>query len=297
MTAWAAAGAVALAGSAAAAGPPSVASNTAAAQADAAALLAALRLPTGAAASATEPAGDAGVLGHPGPYPATPNLVEDTGWWTTAVPVATVVSLLKTSLRPVGSALVGSGFGSGPNQPSVFNLQFGWPEVTGVLGWRQLVVDVTALADGSTGIRADSEVVWVTPRPADEIVPSGSRRLVVSFGQLPAPGQPAPRTVRVRSAATIRRVVSLINHLPAAQPGVSSCPAFGGLRLVFSHPSIVATVGACGVMSLTIDGRAQPPLATDWFPGSGLLLRVSFVQRLDALLGVRAATGGRTFFR
>jgi hypothetical protein len=162
----------------------------------------------------------------------------------------------------------------------------------GRLSTRSLLVEVVQLADGSTGLRADGEAVWITPRPASEHIPTGSRRLVVTALRSGRVIQ-GPRTVT--STGTIRRVVRLLNALPAWQPGAYSCPAERGpdIRLAFypdrdraagSVPLAVAVVDptGCAVVSLTIRGHSQQPLG-----GGGLTL----VRRLSRVLGFRIDAG------
>jgi hypothetical protein len=74
------------------------------------------------------------------------------------------------------------------------------------------------LADGATGLRADSQVVWITPRPASGRIPAGSRRLVLTTTRF---GHVIQGPLTVRSFGAIHRVIRLLNALPAAQPGVS----------------------------------------------------------------------------
>ena len=98
---------------------------------------------------------------------------------------------------------------------------FAWPQVPGTLTMRWLVVEVVQLPDGATGLRADAEVVWVTPRPASETVPAGARLLRISVSSSIKANQPRQRPLTVTSATKIAKVTALINALPAAQPGRS----------------------------------------------------------------------------
>jgi hypothetical protein len=155
---------------------------------------------------------------------------------------------------------------------------------------RSLTVEVVRLADGSTGVRADSQVVWITPRPKSEHIPPGPRRLVVRTTRS---GRLIQGPLTVTSPGAIRRAVSLLNALPADQPGVVACPAdFGTLiRLAFyrgaasARPVAVAVIdpSGCGLVGLTIRGRGEPTL------GGGLTL----AKRLSRVLGVKIDTGAR----
>ena len=210
---------------------PTAASNKGAAEADAASLLASLNLPTSAVRQAGEPAGDDGALGQPASRPPTPNLVDDEAWWV--VPETTQqVRAYVDDHPPTGGTANLSGQSSSSGQPIVTSTGFGWPAVPGRLGLRSLVVAIVQLQDGSTGVRADGEAVWITPRPRSERIPATARRVVVTNSRGGALVQ-GPITVTTR--ATVAKLVSLLNGLPAWQPGVYSCPADYGwhVRLDF----------------------------------------------------------------
>jgi hypothetical protein len=267
----------------------SAAANKLAAETDAATLLASLNLPTSAVRQAGEPAGDDGTLTQPasGP-PVTSNVVDDHAWWVVPETTQQVLAYIDDH-PPAGGRPSLSGQSIGPGRPTVTVTGFGWPSVPGHLGIRWLVVAIVPLQDGSTGVRADSEVVWITPRPRSERVPATARRVVVtnSRGTTLVQGP-----ITVTSRATVARIVSLLNRLPAAQPGSYSCPADFGwhVRLAFyanqdprSSPIAVATIesGGCGAVRLTLAGKAQPLLADGY----------TATKRLGALLHVKFDTG------
>jgi hypothetical protein len=255
---------------------------------DAEAHLSDLSLPAGAARSEGEPAGDGGTLAYPFSGPAdTPNVVTYHRWW--AVPGESPTALLQyvQNHPPQGGQPGFAGSNSGPGKPTVTAIGFSWPSEPGRLGTRTLVIDAVQLADGSAGVRADSQVVWIEPRPKSERIPAGARRLVLTTTRSRRLVQ-GPLTVR--SPGAIHRVVRLLNALPALQPGVSSCPADLGsqIRLSFydgtkAQPLAVAVAdpGGCGVVTLTIRGHPQQPLT------AGLTLP----GRLSRALGVKVDTG------
>lgn len=222
------------------------AGNRAAARADARVLLGLLRLPAGATASAVEPAGDGGQLAAPavGP-PATRNAVGRHAWWRVPGDPAAVLAYVAAH-PPAGSRAVITG-------PGVEG--FAWRPRRGVLSTRWLIVHAVALAGGATGVRADAEVVWITPRPRSERIPAGERRLRVT-----AVGREAVITTRHR----IDRAAWLLNRLPLAQPGAVNCPLNLGIRirLAFRPARAVAVVetGGCGYVTLILRGRRRPPL-------------------------------------
>jgi hypothetical protein len=130
-------------------------------------------------------------------------------------------------------------------------------------------------------------VVWITPRPASERIPAGSRRLVLTTTRF---GHIVQGPLTITSRGPIRRAVRLLNALPASQPGVFSCPADMGsqIRLTLYRgasgpPLAVAVVdpSGCGLVGLTIHGRRQSPLAGGF----------TLARRLSHALGIRLDTG------
>ena len=270
------------------------AANQDAAHANAVVLLGEVSLPMGATESSSEPAGDEGLLAGAG-GPDTPNVVETHAWWTVPGSRAEVMAYVR-SHPPNGSALISSGSGSSRGSTTFESVTFAWPAVAGVLSTRWLVLTATQLPHGSTGLRVDAQVVWVTPRPASEWIPAGARHLSVSVTSS-LKGNLAPqRPFSVASAQRIERVVALLNSLPAAQPSVRSCPNDPGIRvrLAFNQPdttspSAVATIDpyGCGSVQLTIGGRPQAPLGSDALPGASTTREPSLILRIDRVLGVK----------
>jgi len=272
------------------------AANQAAAHANAVALLGEVSLPAGATESSSEPAGDEGLLAGVGAGgPDTPNLVEAHAWWTVPGSRAEVMAHVRGH-PPNGSALISSGSGGSRGSTTFESVTFVWPAVADVLSTRWLVLTATQLPHGSTGLRVDTQVVWVTPRPASEWIPAGARHLKVSVTSS-LKGNLAPqRPFSVTSAQRIERVVALLNSLPAAQPDVRSCPDDPGIRvrLAFNQPdtaspSAVATIDpyGCGGVQLTIGGRPQAPLGSEALPGTSTTREPSLILRIDRVLGVK----------
>jgi hypothetical protein len=155
-----------------------------------------------------------------------------------------------------------------------------------VLSTRWLDIHVVQLPDGSTGLRADGQAIWVKPRPASEVIPPGAHIVRISVRGTLEGERPAQRPLRVTSAEKIARIVAALNALPAVQPGIRNCPADFGIRarLAFyatrgAPPSAVAEVDpwGCGSVHLTIGGTPQPGLE-----GGGQL-----IQQIDRALGVK----------
>jgi hypothetical protein len=247
-------------------------------------------LPAGAARSEREPAGDGGELANPFSRPDTPNLVDYHDWWVVLGQSPAAVVQYVQDHPPRGSRPGLSGSSSGPGKPTLTAVGFEWPDEGGRLRTRSLTVEVVQLADGSAGVRADGQAVWIEPRPKSEHIPPGSRRLVVSTTRS---GRLIQGPLTVRSPGAIRRAVRLLNALPADQPGVSSCPAdFGTLiRLAFYQgaasalPLALAVIdpSGCGLVGLTIRGHTEPTLEGGF----------TLARRLSRVLGVKLDTGAR----
>jgi hypothetical protein len=265
------------------------AGNKNAAEGAAASLLASLNLPTSAIRQAGEPAGDDGALGQPASRPATPNLVDDEAWWIVPETTQQVLAYVDDH-PPAGGTPDLSGQSSTTGQPTVTSTGFGWPAVGGELGLRSLVVAIVQLQDGSTGVRADGEAVWITPRPRSERIPAGARRVVVSTteGEKTVEG---PTTITAHPE--VAKAVSVLNALPAWQPGLYSCPADFGwrIRLAFYRSAATSSAGpravaivdpnGCGVVQLALAGRRQPALSDGY----------TAAKRLSAALHFKLDTG------
>jgi hypothetical protein len=272
---------------------PTSASNRSQAQTDASARLAALNLPPGAQRSGTEPAGGGSALANSAGTPATPNLVDDHAWWVIPGSPQSVVVYIGAHL-PAGSTANLSGSGGSPQHVTVAG--FSWPAVTDVLSYRQLVVEAVSLPGGATGLRADAQVVWITPRPSAERIPAGVRRLTVSAHQF---GKVVQAPFTVRSPRRLRRVIAVLDSLPLSPPGAYNCPADFGLeiRIAFygrhGGPLAVSVVdpGGCESVGLNVRGHHEPELTAIDEPGSGLPSNFSLTASLDRALGVKLPTG------
>lgn len=306
-------GAAILAGSAAIALPvmasPSTARQTTAkhnhrvAERDAAQLLSRLHLPRGVQPAAQEPAGDGGRLANPPVTDDTPKLVDRHRWWTSDETPSRVLAFVKAHPPENGRYELSGAEGqcapdtSPPKgcQKTSQYVGFLFPARAGVLGDRWLLIEVTRLQDGSTGIRADAQVQWIIPRPASEKVPRQARVINVVRA---VPGHRPSVSRTVTSSSRVRRITQLIDRLPIVQPGVWSCPRErAGVPVVtftFRHSRAGAALArararsdvgnsdtSCDGMSFEIRGHSQNALAD-----GGRFLRA--VQRL---LGVRLTSG------
>ena len=260
--------------------------------ADAARIIASFPRPPGA-----ERTGLIASLTAPGEGPAaTPDIATVTQWYRAPGRPQAVLAWIRAHV-PSGFTLGGEGSGSYAPGPTAAPTQ-SWtdqlelPPVPGVLTQRWLVVLVVADGD-QTAIRADAQVVWLPARPVAEQIPPDARVVTITpvFGI-----RPAKRFVRldqavtVTSPAKVAAIAAVIDGLPLFPPGAFSCPAdFGAaMRLTFrTSPQgpvvaqLSAQYGGCGVVSVSIDGRAMPALSD--YTGSGQQLQ----QRVLAIAGVR----------
>jgi len=310
----------------------SLPANELAARAAAQALLAQVRLPPGAKRSVVEPAGDLGALAHPrasivaaqpgiggGTRPATAgDVVDDYAFWTISrahLSPADVIDevshdryLNETVLRSEEGAFANS---SDTEFLTENRVDIVWPAITQRVDVRDLEVQAVQLQDGNVGIRVDALATPYQQRPASERIPSGASRMVMRAGPNSWSGYcrfGGPETVvTVTSAATIRRVVALLNSLPLASdellvgdderiaspspPGWPGCvPVL--LQMTFATkgarvPLAVAAVysGLCGGLQLTIRGHTEPVLGAPYPncpPATPLTASPTFLGRLLA---------------
>jgi hypothetical protein len=265
------------------ASPSAAPQSEASAQADAAALLTELELPAGSTPSSTEPSGDGGHLAHPGEGPpASPNAVDEHTWWIVPGTAADVRAYIQAHLASAATLSWGS-----LTTDSLTELEFttiSQLELSDTAGPGQLVVSLVPLPGESTALRADAQVVWVTPRPVTEEIPPGARLLRITVTSSIPENQPRQRPLLIVSRRRIDAIVALLNALPAEQPGVRSCPDDPGIRVRLAlyarrgaAPLALATVDpyGCGGVHLSIGGKAEPGLE-----GGGML-----VDRIDSPLG------------
>ncbi len=207
-------------------------------------------------------------------------------WWLVPGVPAQVLAYIREHLPAGATRALTSGGLNGPNVPDNEAEAFAWSPIADVLAMRWLVVHVVQLPDGTTGLRADAQVVWLTPRPALETIPPGSHFLRISVHGSLKNGQPTQRPLSVTSVKKINAIVALLNALPAAQPGLRSCPVDRGIRIRPAFyarrgvaPLAVASIDpeGCGGIALTIDGTQQ----------SGLEGGSSLIQQIDHVLGVK----------
>jgi hypothetical protein len=209
---------------------------------------------------------------------------------TSASPEAMIAAF--RSHLPSGAKLVTATFGAGTESAAYAlgtNRRF-------VIGPEQLMLSAVTLADGLTGVRADAQVRYVSPRRRSERVPLSARIVQVTKADV---GTTPLVSVLVTRRAFVRMLASQVDALPFVGrfSGSFSCPSFGEPIVTFifrAAPAgpVLARVSEsaytptdpspCAATTLTIRGHRLPPLLE-----GGILLK-----RAGKLLGVRL-TGWR----
>jgi hypothetical protein len=265
------------------------------ARADAKTLLGRVRLPAGAEQLSSEPAGDRGTLSRPATRPAiTTTLVDEHAWWRVPGSAASALDYLEAH-PPRGGKLRESA-SQGPGRGDVVSGYdgFAWPTVGRLLGSRELLVQVTNLAGGGTGVRVDAQVQWIIPRPVSERIPRGVHEVDVTRA---APGEAPSLEVKVISQHEIRALVAMVDALGIVQPGAYSCPALPASGPVVTFTFRASDEGtalasasepasarepttSCDPMTFSIRGHPQTPL----------LGGAAVVGKAGRLLGVHLQT-------
>lgn len=138
-------------------------------------------------------------------------------------------------------------------------------------------------------VRVDAIVGWTQPRPREEFVTARDHVVMVSVVHEYPPGQRVGRHVIVTEPGVVRGIVRAFNALRVA-PRVRRyhCPPFGirtvSYRVTFREsptaaPDLVATIGKCGPVGVTLRGHALPALAG--FAGGDFGVAVAHVLGLD----------------
>jgi hypothetical protein len=67
-----------------------------------------------------------------------------------------------------------------------------------------------------TGLRLDSQVIWLPPRTSDTLVPSSDRRATISLNSFAT--AVGTRSLRLRPGTRLRRLIELLNRLATVPP-------------------------------------------------------------------------------
>jgi hypothetical protein len=243
-------------------------------------LLDGLVLPSGASRVAKEPSGDDRWLdeGYSALWYAAE--VDRVRFWVTAASPSAVIT-------SVGDHLPSDATGDGGSRSEDESSEsWSLPKFDrSKLGERLLNVEAIRLSDGKTGVRADSWVQYIAPRPYAQRVPAQARILDITVTE----GKRLVKSRAVTNAVTVRRIAALVDGLPfAGGPDVAvSCPGFAldtpidvfrfradpaarALATVSMWAGTPTTSYPCFVSSLWIRARRQPGLAD-----GGVLLKAA----------------------
>ena len=152
--------------------------------------------------------------------------------------------------------------------PPSWDRMFDLPPVPGVLPVREMVIEVTSLAGGQTGIRVDAHVGWQPVRTAAQQVPATAKAVTITVVSESRPVTHVPGPVTITDPAKVAGLAALVNALPISPFNGNvaiSCPAAidVSLRLTFraspDGPGLasVRTGMACGVAAFNAPGVAN----------------------------------------
>jgi hypothetical protein len=244
--------------------------NLQAARRDARRLLAKVSLPAGAVVAAEDPS-SGHALAKVETYPVTPALIDVRRFWVVPEAPGPLIAWLRGH-RPAGSTLNETeGPGCCTPELEATSLGFEFPAVAGVLESRELLVTVANAPGGKAAVRADAQDIYWVPRPRWEKVPAGVHQLdlrVVRLNEFT--GKTSTSNYTVSAARTISRIVSMVDALPAGQPGTEACPADVGPTVTVEFlpaegrvplATVVADGSGCGGVSFTLRGKSAPGLS------------------------------------
>lgn len=237
------------------------------AAADAASILASFVPPPGARRLAKAPAVAHGLLTRPAFSIGSFDQVDDVSWWEATDQPQYV---LAWELGQIPSRFqVGGPTTLVPGPTLAWYDTYWLSPVTGVLVWRDMVIETVGAGGGRTAIRVDAQVTWQPPRPASERVPAAAR--VVTIAEVPASksatGLPKPETIT--NPAVVSRLAAATDGLELLPPGKYACPPPTGNALMLTFRAQAAgpalavanSIGGCESVTFTVDGRSQPALA------------------------------------
>jgi hypothetical protein len=222
-------------------------------------------LPEGAQVSSA-PAPDA--LRGPSSSPAMSNLVFAHRIWTVDESPHTVWQWLQAH-TPRGFVKDGTSSGTSDGVPS-WGVQDRLSVFPANTSYAELELGVAADASGKSVVRVDTEVGWTAPRPANEFVPASDHVVTVSVVREYAQrGSRVIKRVVASDPKLVEPIVRAFDALRVSPDSVHSCPPIT-TRTVSYHvafspspkapPDVVATIGKCGGVGVTVAGRPAPNL-------------------------------------
>jgi hypothetical protein len=293
-----------LAAAASAVGAPSetqLQANKTAARRDARQLLTRLRMPKDLSRIGSAPRWAIQAAALPVALPVgDATSADDEIWWKTTASPQAIIDVVKAH-RPPGGADDGTGsVGNDQTGVNTLNVEFSWPPVGLQLYDRTLTVAVLTPPHGDSVVVAQSQSSWIVPRPASELVPSGTRvvdvmlRIGHGLGGL---RQERTSTYVVWRQARVTAIVRQFNVLQTEQAGGASCilmqPDRPYLTLTFrsgrgpGHPVLAHAKVFVSPGSQGVSGRDSCDPIVFWIGSRGELLLTSptFVSWISELIG------------
>jgi hypothetical protein len=222
-------------------------------------------LPSGARRS-TAPA--PAVLSGPSSTPAMGNLVSAHRVWTVNEAPHAVWQWLQAHVPP-GFAKDGTSSGTDRGVPS-WGVQDRLAVFPANTSYAELQFGVASDASGRAFVRVDSQVGWTAPRPADEFVPQRDRVVTVTVVHAYQPRKRVSKVVVATDPKLVAPIVRAFNALRVSPPDtVHGCPPMGPRSVVYrvafateahATPDLVASIGGCGGVDVTVAGRPAPGL-------------------------------------
>jgi hypothetical protein len=195
------------------------------AEADAAAILAAFVVPPGARKLPGAPAGRANQLKDIAGSPASPNWIDETGFWQVKGDPRQVLAWTAGHVgrsHTDGGVITNLPTRSAPE--TVWERDYALAPLPGVEDTRELTVEVADAGSGQTAIRVDAQVTWLRARTASEAVPAAATAVTLSLIPDPALSRKTPpRPATVTSPEAVRRIAAMVNALPVFPPGQLEC--------------------------------------------------------------------------
>jgi len=205
------------------------------------------------------------LLNEPGSVPAIGNLVYGHRLWTVNEDPRAVYRWLQVrGLRGFGRSMTSTGSNGGvPIWGVEFDLASNPPNITEAA----LEYGIISDASGHAVVRVDSVVGWAQPRPANEVVGAADKFVIVTVVHID--GSIGKRVV-VTDPKVVQPIVRAFNQLRVSPPeGPHGCPPMGehtvSYQVAFATsatapPDVVASIGKCGNIGVTVKGRPAPGL-------------------------------------
>jgi hypothetical protein len=226
-------------------------------------LLTELVLPTGSAPLPQRPLPEG--LGRPFSSESATSYLDIYRLLRLPIPMRKAEHFLATH-TPAGLKQFGTGTASGLGRVTTESVTLAARRLPADISSLEVVEAIVPGPGGRAPLRADAQVIWYPRRSAAEYLTAASFRAVrvqapKAFGRRPGT---VTRTFTAR--AVIRRLVRLVDSLPASPGGVFNCPLITGIYEVTflpraGHALAVVSDPGCAADDVTVGGVPQPALA------------------------------------